>query len=57
MPTPKPSLRELTPAELDIVGGGASLQHEGTHSTTSGKAFLTFKFDTVFTTKIDWSGP
>lgn len=23
----------------------------------SGKAFLRFKFDTVFTTKIDWSGP
>src|SRR5207247_3620142 len=23
----------------------------------AGKAFLRFKFDTVFTTKIDWSGP
>jgi type VI secretion system secreted protein Hcp len=24
---------------------------------TSGKGFMRFKFDTVFTTKIDWSGP
>jgi type VI protein secretion system component Hcp len=24
---------------------------------TAGREFLRFKFDTVFTTKIDWSGP
>ena len=34
--------------EMRKAGGGRS---------TSGEPFLRFKFDTVFTTKIDWSGP
>jgi len=33
------------------------MRKSGGDAATSGKCFLTFKFDTVFTTKIDWSGP
>lgn len=33
------------------------MRKAGGDAMTSGKAFLRFKFDTVFTTKIDWSGP
>ena len=34
-----------------------AMRKSGGDATTSGKEFLRFKFDTVFTTKIDWSGP
>jgi len=33
------------------------MRKAGGDSAASDKAFLRFKFDTVFTTKIDWSGP
>jgi type VI secretion system secreted protein Hcp len=33
------------------------MRKAGGDAMTTGKAFLRFKFDTVFTTKIDWSGP
>jgi len=33
------------------------MRKAGGDPTASGKPFLQFKFDTVFTTKIDWSGP
>ena len=33
------------------------MRKAGGDPTSTGQAFLTFKFDTVFTTKIDWSGP
>ena len=33
------------------------MRKAGGDPTSAGQAFLTFKFDTVFTTKIDWSGP
>jgi type VI secretion system Hcp family effector len=34
-----------------------SMRKSGGDDATSGKEFVQFKFDTVFTTKIDWSGP
>jgi type VI secretion system secreted protein Hcp len=34
-----------------------AMRKSGGDTATSGKEFLIFKFDTVFTTKIDWSGP
>jgi type VI secretion system secreted protein Hcp len=34
-----------------------AMRKAGGDPNTSGKEFLVFKFDTVFTTKIDWSGP
>jgi type VI secretion system secreted protein Hcp len=33
------------------------MRKSGGDPATSGKPFLRFKFSTVFTTKIDWSGP
>lgn len=33
------------------------MRKAGGDPTSAGKPFLKFKFDTVFTTKIDWSGP
>lgn len=33
------------------------MRKAGRDPAASGKPFLRFKFDTVFTTKIDWSGP
>ena len=33
------------------------MRKAGGDPAASGKPFLRFKFDTVFTTKIDWSGP
>jgi type VI secretion system secreted protein Hcp len=33
------------------------MRKSGGDPTSAGKAFLTFHFETVFTTKIDWSGP
>jgi type VI secretion system secreted protein Hcp len=33
------------------------MRKAGGDAATSGRGFLRFKFDTVFTTKIDWSGP
>src|SRR5215510_14877020 len=33
------------------------MRKAGRNSAAAGKEFLRFKFDTVFTTKIDWSGP
>jgi type VI secretion system secreted protein Hcp len=34
-----------------------SMRKSGGTADVSGKEFVQFKFDTVFTTKIDWSGP
>ena len=34
-----------------------AMRKSGGDPNTAGKEFLMFKFDTVFTTKIDWSGP
>jgi type VI secretion system secreted protein Hcp len=34
-----------------------AMRKSGGDPNSSGKEFLRFKFDTVFTTKIDWSGP
>jgi len=34
-----------------------SMRKSGGAADVSGKEFVQFKFDTVFTTKIDWSGP
>src|SRR5215510_12248864 len=34
-----------------------AMRKAGRNAATSGKEFLRFKFETVFTTKIDWSGP
>jgi type VI secretion system secreted protein Hcp len=34
-----------------------AMRKAGGDAATSGKEFLRFKFETVFTTKIDWSGP
>jgi type VI secretion system secreted protein Hcp len=34
-----------------------SLRKAGGSSGSSGQPFLVYKFQTVFTTKIDWSGP
>jgi type VI secretion system secreted protein Hcp len=34
-----------------------AMRKAGGDPTTAGREFLRFKFDTVFTTKIDWSGP
>src|SRR5687767_1621371 len=34
-----------------------AMRKSGGDADTSGKEFLRFKFDTVFTTKIDWTGP
>jgi type VI secretion system secreted protein Hcp len=34
-----------------------SMRKAGGDPTSAGKPFLSFKFGTVFTTKIDWSGP
>jgi len=33
------------------------MRKSGGSADVAGKAFLRFKFDTVFTTKIDWTGP
>jgi type VI secretion system secreted protein Hcp len=33
------------------------MRKAGGNPNTAGKPFLRFKFDTVFTTKIDWTGP
>jgi hypothetical protein len=41
--------RELNLDELESVSGG---RKAGGDPKTSGKEFLTFRFDTVFTTKI-----
>src|SRR5439155_5540347 len=34
-----------------------AMRKSGGDPESAGKEFLQFKFDTVFTTKIDWSGP
>jgi len=34
-----------------------AMRKAGGDPTATGKPFLTFQFETVFTTKIDWSGP
>jgi type VI secretion system secreted protein Hcp len=34
-----------------------AMRKSGGDAQTSGKEFLRFRFETVFTTKIDWSGP
>ena len=34
-----------------------AMRKAGGDAASSGKEFLRFKFETVFTTKIDWSGP
>jgi type VI secretion system secreted protein Hcp len=34
-----------------------TMRKAGGDPSTAGKAFLKFQFETVFTTKIDWSGP
>jgi len=34
-----------------------AMRKAGGDAATSGKEFLRFKFDTVFTTRMDWSGP
>ncbi|SIO57969.1 hypothetical protein SAMN05443247_08725 [Bradyrhizobium erythrophlei] len=48
------SRTELNLDELENVSGG---RKAGGDPQTAGKEFLTFRFDTVFTTKIDWTGP
>ena len=48
-PNDEQTIRELTLADLDSVSGGC--RKAGGDPQTSGKEFLTFRFDTVFTAK------